>query len=105
MRGFMAERRHVAGGIAKRLERRHLDVVSDGRVVGLAAAMPDDRAGVGEEAIGLLDALDRIEDRRRPVMIMVGQAVDLLDVEDGVGLEERDFPIDLAAIADRSRSW
>ena len=61
--------------------------------------MPDDGPGVGEEAIGVLDALDRIGYRLRPNVETIGQAVDLFGVEDGVGLQERDIPLDLAATA------
>ncbi len=59
--------------------------------------MPDDGPGVGEEAIRVLDALDRIGYRLRPNVETIGQAVDLLGVEDGVGLQERDIPLDLDA--------
>ena len=62
VRRLMAERRHIAGRIAKRLEGRHLDVVHDRRIVGLVAAVSDHGAGVAEEAIGMLDPLDRIAD-------------------------------------------
>ncbi len=61
--------------------------------------MPDDRPGVGEEAVGMLDALDRIDNRLRPNVETIGQAVDLLGVEDGIGLQERDIPLDLATTA------
>ena len=64
----------------------------------LRAAVPDHRAGVGEEAFRLGDALHRIGDRLGPAVVVIGEALDLLAVEDGVGLEEGDVPFDLAAM-------
>ena len=94
----MSQNRVVARGIAERLERGHLHMVAGRREERLHAAMSDHRAGVGEEAVRLGDALDRIDDRLGSVVIVVGKTFDLVAVEDGVGLEERDVPFDLAAM-------
>jgi hypothetical protein len=57
--------------------------------------MPDHRTGIGEEPVGMLDARDRIAHGfcLLPV-VMVRQAIDLRDVENGVGLEERNLAIE-----------
>ena len=59
--------------------------------------MADVGAGRGEERFGVLDARDRLEARRGLRVVVRGQAVDLLDVEDGVALQERDLALDLLA--------
>ena len=61
--------------------------------------MSNDGAGVGEERVGVRVAFDRRRDGRRPTVIVFGQAIDLIDAEDGIGLEERDIALDLIAIA------
>ena len=47
----------------------------------------------------MIDPLDRIDRRRQLPVEVVGQSGDLLDVEDRIGLQERDVALDLAAIA------
>lgn len=76
---LMAEDGRVSGSIAKRLEGRHLDIVHDRRVVGLVAAVADDCARRFEEAIGALDALDRIPYLCWRGIIGVRQTIDLLE--------------------------
>ena len=46
-------------------------------------------------------ALDRRWDGNRPTVIVLRQAIDLIDAEDGIGFEERDIALDLIAIAIR----
>ena len=59
--------------------------------------MADHRAGIGEEAIGMFDPLDRILNRRGPGVISIGQPLDLRDIERRVGFQERDFLVDFLA--------
>ena len=99
MARFMAEDGRISGSIAKRLERRHLDIVHDRGIVGLVAAVPNDRTRIAEEAIGALDAFDRIKDPGGRGIIAVGQTVDLLDIEHRIGLQERDLPVDLVTVS------
>jgi len=95
----MTQRCRVGSRIAEGLERRHLDVVGYRRIVGLRPAMANNGAGIAEEAIGILNPLDRIESRFRTMVVMVRQTVDLVHIEHGIRLQERDFPVDLIAIA------
>ena len=53
--------------------------------------MPDLRLGIGEEPLGMLDALHGIQNGFRRGVEMCGQAFDLLDVEHSVSLHEGDF--------------
>ncbi len=58
--------------------------------------MSDHRAGVGKEAISMIDSRDRIANgfRLLPV-IVVREALDLRHVEHRVGLEERNLAVEL----------
>jgi hypothetical protein len=49
----------IGGRVAKAFDRRHLDVIGRGRVKRHRAAVPNDRAGVGKEGVGVRVALDR----------------------------------------------
>ena len=94
---FMTQGCIVACPILERLEGWHLYVVHDRRIIGLVAAMPDKGTGVAKEPVSVFEALDGIDLRDRAVVIMLGQTVDLFDIEYIVGLQERYLPIDLAA--------
>src|SRR6266567_6573763 len=47
----------------------------------------------------MFDALDLVDDRRSGWVIVLRQAVDLVDAEDGVGLHEGDLAFDLLAVS------
>jgi hypothetical protein len=90
MGAFMRQRGVIAFGIAERLERRHLHEIGADIVIRHVAAMADIGFGGGKKPFGALNALHRIEPRFRHRMEMRGQALDLLDIEHGVGFQERD---------------
>ena len=54
--------------------------------------------GVGEEQIGGLDALHRVELRGGSGVVMIGQALDLLDIEHGVPLHEENVAVGFLAV-------
>ena len=56
MRQFVRQRRIVAFGVLKCLERRHLHVIRLLRVIGTVPAVADVGLGVGKEPVGRLDA-------------------------------------------------
>ena len=91
----MAEGGVVAFRVPERLEMRHLHIVGLDGVVGPVAAVADVRAQGGKEPLRPVDPLHGIEHGRCGRMEVRGQAVDLLDVEDGIALHERDFPLQL----------
>jgi hypothetical protein len=88
----------VALSVVEAVKRRHLHVVRLEGVVGLAAAVADVGAGGFEESFGMGDPIDGC--RSRPVggLTLVEQPLDLLDVEDGVRLQEGDLALDVLAI-------
>jgi hypothetical protein len=86
-------------GVAKTLDGRHLDMIGRGGVERAGAAVPNDGAGVGEESVSMRVALNRRWDGNRPTVIVLRQAIDLIDAEDGIGFKERDIALDLIAIA------
>ena len=83
--------------VAESLERRHPDKILGRRIEGTPAAIADVGAGCAKEELRVLDAGDRIKARRRLRVVVIGQPVDLLDVEDRVALEERDLALDVLA--------
>ena len=87
---FMRQRGVIAFGIAERLEGRHLHEIGADIVIGHIAAMADIGSCRGKERLGALDALHRIKPRLGQRMEMRGQAFDLLDIEHGIGFQERD---------------
>ncbi len=97
MGGLMAEDGDVRFRIAEALEWRHLDVIARGSEEGFGPAMADHRAGVLEEAVGVLDPRHRVDDPVRPVIVVIRQPFDLIAIKDRVGLEKRDIPLDLVA--------
>ena len=98
---LVRERRSVALGVAEALERRHLDEVERRCVVRLVAAMPDRRADVGEERVGVCEtSFGRGAWSHRRV-VLVRQAVDLVNAEHGVGTQERNRPLDIVALVVR----
>ena len=89
---------HKSFGVAEGLEGRHLHIVGIDRVIGAVAAEADVGAGVAAENLGADDACERIERRLGRRREMPWQTVDLLAVEDGVALEERDRVLGLLAV-------
>ena len=66
-------------------------------VVSHRAAVADGCAGRGEELFRVRDALHGLAARRGLRVVVLGQAVDLLDVKNGVALHERDRALALLA--------
>ncbi len=96
MRRLVTQGRDTGGRVAERRERRHLDEVAGGREERLVPAVADHCAGIREEAIGMLDALNRIPDRLGLDVVSVREPIDLTDIECGVSLQERDLPIEFS---------
>ena len=100
---FMAEDRNVGFGVSEALKRRHLDVIAGRCVKGFRSAVADDRAGIGKEPVRMLDPLDRVDHLVGPVIIMIGQALDLIGAEHRIGLEKRNAALDLVASSGEAR--
>ena len=98
---LMTQSRVIARDVPERLKRRHLDEIRPRSVKSLIAAVPDDRAGVAEEALRSFYPFDRIDVVDRLIKEMIRQAVDLLNVKNRIGLEEGDLAIDCAALVNR----
>src|SRR3546814_7211770 len=94
----MGQGRRVALRIAEGLGRRHPDVIGLDRIVGPVAAVADVGAGGGEEGVGLLESRDRTRRLLGAGIIVGGEALDLLAVEDGVALEIGDLALALFAV-------
>ena len=94
---FMGQGCIVAVGILEAHERRHLYRVGCEAIVRAIAAVPDGCTEGGEEPICTLDPSDRIQLRGSFRIEDCRQPIDLLDIEYGVTLEERDFALDLVA--------
>ena len=59
MHGLMGSDGDIGGRVAKTFDQRHLNVIGRGRVKRLRAAVPNNRADVGKEGVGVRVALDR----------------------------------------------
>ena len=59
--------------------------------------MADIGTGCGEKGVCVVDALDGIQLRLRPAVEVAGQTLNLIDVEDGIGLQEGDGALDILA--------
>lgn len=84
----LAERAVIGVGVLEAFERRHLHMVRAGCVVGATAAMADFGSTVVEEGVDAGDPFVRIDDHGFHLAVAVRQTVNLIDVEDGVGLQE-----------------
>ena len=82
----------IALGIAEGLKGRHLHIVGRHGVISLIATMPDIGGSRGKELLRMVDALDGVKLRLGNGIEMRRQALDLLDVEDGVAFHEREYP-------------
>lgn len=76
---------------------RQLDMVGDGRIIGLVPAVPDDSTRVIEEAIRMLNTLERFRDRFGATVILICKAIDLIAIENCICLQEWDIALDLSA--------
>ena len=90
------ERHVVVVGAAVRRELRHADQIWARHIAGGVAAKLDRSAGRCEEGLGLGDAGVGVFLGRGLRMVMVGQAADLVDIEDDIALQERDRPLNPA---------
>jgi hypothetical protein len=88
MDGFMRARRVIAFAVPKEVNARHMDVVGRGDVASPAATVNDIRTRRGQETFRSLDPLHGLNARGRLCVIVLGQALDLLDVKNGVALHE-----------------
>src|SRR3954454_7835818 len=87
----MPEGRVIALGIAEGGERGHADVIGCYRVEGLCAPMPDVGSGCGKERLGVSDRLGAGQGRGGGLSRdreSLGQALNLANVEHGVGFQE-----------------
>ncbi len=99
MRHFVAEDGDIASLIDETVEKRHLDVVLGGGIVCGRTAMADERSGIGEETPGPPDAIKWIGEIDICLMMPV-EPLDLVGVEDGVGLDEGNGAFDVIAFFD-----
>ena len=97
VRALVSERGVEALGIAENLDRRHLDGVGTGGVVGAISAVADHAFVAAKNSSAWVMRFDRREFAFDPGVIMSGQTLDLFDVEDGVAFEERDFALGVLA--------
>ena len=88
MGAFMGKRPVETVRVLEARERRHLDRISGDAVKGTISAMPDGCSQRCEELFCVLYAGDRVERWYGFRVINFRQAVDLLDVENGVPLKE-----------------
>jgi hypothetical protein len=91
MDGLMGARGVVAFGIAEGFEGRQVDTVLRDDIAGPVAAMMGLGSCGGKEGFRPFDPLHQVGTRHGLGVEVIRQAVDLLDVKDGVALEERDF--------------
>ena len=82
---------HSRLGAGEGSEGWHLDVVLQRVVVGTVAALTQAGRDRREEAFGIGDACCRVEELLLRHEEALGQAVNLLNIEDGIGLEEGDI--------------
>ena len=84
----------VSLGAAETLKGWHLHMVAvAASVKGPIAAMPQVCARCAEKRFGMFDPLRGVNDGLGLHIVALGQALDLLHVEHGVGLHERDFAL------------
>ena len=88
---FMGKRRVITVRVLETLEWRHLDRIGGDAVKRTISAVPDGCSQSCEELLRVLDAGHRVECRCGFRVINFRQAVDLLDIENGVPLKEWDF--------------
>ena len=87
----------VGDGIAERLEGRHLHEILRDVVISPVSAVADISAGRGKERLGTGDALHCIRGLYGGHVVMRGQSVDLLDIENRVTLEKVNIPFQFLA--------
>src|SRR4051812_16549607 len=94
---FMGKSRVITVRVLEALEWRHLDRIGSDGVERTISAVSDRCSQSCEELLSVLDAGHRVECRCGFRVINFRQAVDLLDIENGVPLEKRDFQIEFVA--------
>src|SRR5258708_2461734 len=97
MGAFMGKRRVITVRVLETLEWRHLDCIGGDAVKRAISAVSDGCSQGCEEVFRVLDAGHWVECRCGFRVINFRQAFDLLDVENGIALEKRDFPVDFVA--------
>lgn len=104
--GFMTRPMHhlmrkcgvVALAISEAFQRRHLHKIGTDIIIGLIAAVTDSCTGCFEEGFQCIIAANVGIRSLRFLVEAFQQAVDLLNVEDGVALHERNCLLDFPAI-------
>src|ERR1035441_5463087 len=94
---FMSKRRVITVSVLETLEWRHLDRIGGDAVKRTISAVSDGCSQGCEELLHVLDAGNRVRVRYGSRVIDFRQAVDLLDIENGIPLKEWDFPVDFVA--------
>ena len=94
---FMGKRRVITVSVLETLEWRHLDHIGGDTVERSISAVSDGCSQGREELLRVLDAGNRVQVRCGFRVINFRQALDLLDIENGVPLKEWDFPVDFVA--------
>jgi hypothetical protein len=92
------QRRIEALGVAKCLDDGHLDIVAIIAVIGAVATIADIGLSRLEEFLGVADALDWRQLHFGLSIIVLGQAFDLLDIENGVVLHIVDLALGFFAL-------
>jgi hypothetical protein len=95
---FMGKRRVITVRVLETLEWRHLDRIGGDAVKCTISAVPDGCSQSCEELLRVVDAGHRVECRCGFRVINFRQAVDLLEIENGVPLKEWDFPVDFVPV-------
>ena len=91
----LVQKRSVVGFlILESFKIGQADKVAAQRIERLVAAVADIRAGRGNEFLGARNPLLRVKPRGLRVVVMIGQAVDLLRVIDLVSVNVRNLPND-----------
>jgi hypothetical protein len=88
--GLMGTDSVIALCVAEEIDARHMDVVSRGDVTSPVATVNDIRARRREKVSGMGDALHGVRPDFRLAVIMLGQSLDLLNIENGVTFHEGD---------------
>jgi hypothetical protein len=84
--------------ILERFARRKLDVIRTGDVIGAVSAIAEGGTGGSEESLCGFDQFQGVALRLDLRVVVRGQSLDLLDVEDGISPHEGDLALDLFAL-------
>ena len=97
MRQLVRRGRGVALGVTKRLGHRELDDVELRAVIGAVSAMADSGSGGSDERLGRGNPLDRVGLRLGLRHVLRWKVLDLGDVENRIGIQERDRALEFLA--------